>query len=273
MQTLLNELNMQVTNENIKSVMLKAAEAAAKEILPLFRSNCNVENKFSTGFDPVTIADKNSEKVIREIIGDAFPEHSILGEELADKNTNSEYVWIIDPIDGTRSFISGLPVWGILIGLLKNGKAIAGLNSQPYIGETYIAVGNSAEFIFKGEVSALKVSETKNLDEAIMFTTTPELFSNKAQKAAFANVEKQVRLSRYGVDCYAYSLLALGQIDLVIEPELKQYDIAPLIAIVEKAGGIISTWEGKGAENGGNVVAAATPELHRAALAIMQGCS
>jgi histidinol phosphatase-like enzyme (inositol monophosphatase family) len=263
------EKNMEVNDKNIKLIMLKAAEAAAKETLPLFRSALNVENKDEIGFDPVTIADQNAEKSIRDVISLSFPDHSIHGEELSDKITNSPYEWVVDPIDGTRAYISGLPTWGTLIGLKKHGKAIAGLMSQPYIGETYIATGKGSELIFKANISTLKVRKTTELSKAIMFTTTPKLFSTPKQITAFEKVEEKALLSRYGIDCYAYALLAAGQVDLVIEPDLKACDIAPLIAIVENAGGVISTWDRGRAENGGNIIASATPELLNEALEIM----
>ncbi len=249
--------------------MLRASKAAAEITLPLFRSSLKVENKYEVGFDPVTKADREAEQSIREIISLAFPDHSIVGEELSDKITNSPYEWVIDPIDGTRAYISGLPVWGTLIGLKENGKAIAGLMSQPYIGETYIAVNGGVELIYQKNISKLKVRNTQDLSKAIMFTTTPKLFSTNEHVKAFEAVEEKVLLSRYGVDCYAYSLLAAGQIDLIIEPDLKPCDVAPLIAIVENAGGVISTWNGERAENGGNIIASATVELFEAAQKIM----
>ncbi len=260
---------MPIDEKKLKTTMLEASKAAAKESLKYFRSSLKIDNKYKIGFDPVTIADQNAETTIRDIISMAFPEHSIKGEEFEDKKTNSPYTWVIDPIDGTRSYISGLPVWGTLIGLKENGKAIAGLMSQPYIGETFIAVGDSAEFTHQGKTTKLQVRNTKALKNATMFTTDPKLFSNKGDFKAFQKLEEQVLLSRYGVDCYAFSLLAAGQIDLVIEPELKPYDIAPLIAIIENAGGVVSTWSGKRAENGGNIIASATPKLHDRALDIL----
>ncbi len=249
--------------------MLKAEKAASKNTLPLFRSKLIVENKFERGFDPVTKADKDAEQAIREIISQAFPEHSIFGEELEDKITNSPYRWIIDPIDGTRAFISGLPVWGTLIGLLKDEKAISGMMSQPFTGEIYLAIDGKSELIYKDKLTTLKASKTTSLEQAILFTTTPALFTTIAQRKAYNEIEEKVRLARYGIDCYAYALLAMGQVDLIIEPDLKPCDIAPLIAIIENAGGVISTWDNKSAHNGGNIIASATPELRDEALEIL----
>ncbi|MCF6343497.1 MAG: inositol monophosphatase family protein [Devosiaceae bacterium] len=249
--------------------MLEATKAASKITLPLFRSSLVIENKLKQGFDPVTKADRDAEQKIREVIERAYPSHSIFGEELDDKITNNPYAWVIDPIDGTRAFISGLPTWGTLIGLLDDKTAIAGLMSQPFTGEIFIATGKKAEYIYQGKITPLISSTTKNLSEAIMFTTTPALFAKPTQRAAYDEIEGKVRLARYGVDCYAYALLAMGQIDLIIEPDLKQCDIAPLIAIIENSGAVVSTWNKKSAHNGGNIIAAATPELLNEALDIL----
>ena len=253
----------------IRTAMLEAAEAAAKETLPLFRSPLTVDNKLESGFDPVTKADRDTEKVIREVLASHFPEHSIFGEELENKETDSSFSWIIDPIDGTRAYISGLPVWGTLIGLTNSNSAIAGLMSQPFTGEIFMSVGGKSEYIREGKSSPLVARNTTQLANALLYTTTPELFTTKPERAAYEAVEGKVRLARYGCDCYAYALLAMGQIDLVIEAGLNSYDIAALIPIIENAGGVISTWDGKGAEDGGSVIAAATPQLRDAALEIM----
>ncbi len=260
---------MEINPQLLEKIMIEAAKQAAEKTLPLFRSKIIIENKLSSGFDPVTQADKEAEEAIRAIIENNFPNHSIFGEELEDKIANSSYSWIIDPIDGTRAFISGLPVWGTLIGLFEGDKAIAGLMSQPHIGEIFLAQNNITKFFHNGTSTIIRSRETKFLQDAIMFTTTPALFSTIEQKRAYEAVEKRVKLARYGVDCYAYALLAMGQIDLVIEAGLKSCDIAPLIAIIEGAGGVISTWEKENAKMGGNIIAAATPQLRDEALEIL----
>lgn len=265
----------QITHNNqfpinaIRNTLLDAEKAASLVTLPLFRSTLAIDNKYETGFDPVTKADRDAEKTIRDIIEAQFPEHAIIGEEFDNKHTNSPFTWIIDPIDGTRAFISGLPVWGTLIGLTYEGRAIAGLMSQPFTGEIYLSLEDKAELLHKGNSTPLRVRDTTTLDAATMFTTTPELFSISGHRKAYDAVEQQVRLARYGCDCYAYSLLAAGQIDLVIEPLMNTYDIAALVPIVESAGGVVSTWDGDRAENGGNIIAAATTELRDAALEVM----
>lgn len=255
----------------LRQCLLDASAAAASKTLPLFRSALTVDNKLSTGFDPVTQADRDAETAIRAVISGYFPDHAITGEEHPDRNANngSPYRWIIDPVDGTRAFMSGLPVWGTLIGLTKNGHALAGLMSQPFTGETFIAIDGGSDLIKDKVHTALKARRTTALDQAIMFTTTPQLFATRAQRAAFDAVESQVQLSRYGCDCYAYALLAAGHIDLVIEPRMNSYDIAALIPLIENAGGVVGTWGGSRAEDGGNIIAAATPQLRDAALEIM----
>ncbi|HHG91220.1 MAG TPA: histidinol-phosphatase [Devosia sp.] len=254
--------------EAVRSTLLEAARAAGEITLPVFRSGAVVDNKEDQGFDPVTRADRDAELAIREIVEREFPEHGIVGEEYPDKTSDSPFSWIIDPIDGTRAFISGVPVWGTLIGLTHKGRAIGGLMSQPFTGEIYLGLAGASTRLWDNEKSRLSVSGVQKLADAILFTTTPALFS-RPQRAAFDGLENKVRLSRYGCDCYAYCLLAAGHIDLVVEPGLNIYDIAALIPIIEYAGGRVTTFEGGVPDGGGDIIAAATPELHRQALDIM----
>lgn len=254
----------------MRETLLEAAQIAARETLPVFRTAMAVDNKEAGGFDPVTEADRRTEQAIRQFIASRFPEHAIAGEEWDDKETGSPYRWVIDPIDGTRSFICGIPLWGTLIGLLFEDRAVAGLLSQPFIGETFVGLPGEATYSRGGQQTALRVSEVTELDAARMMTTTPELFRRRpAILQAFRNLEARVQLSRYGADCYAYGLLAAGRIDLVVEPDLKAVDIAPLLSIIREAGGIVSTFDGGPAEAGGDVIAAATPQLHAAARALL----
>jgi len=262
-------LNSQIPFKAIRNTLLNAEKAASSVTLPLFRSTLAIDNKYQTGFDPVTKADRDAEGAIRQIIEAQFPEHAIIGEEFDNKHTHSPFTWIIDPIDGTRAYISGLPVWGTLIGLTYKGRAVAGLMSQPFTGEIYLATEGTAQLLHNGENTSLSVRDTKTLKRATMFTTTPELFSISGHRKAYDALEKQVRLARYGCDCYAYSLLAAGQIDLVIEPSMNTYDIAALVPIIEAAGGVVSTWDGNRAEDGGNIIAAATIDLRDAALEVI----
>jgi len=251
--------------------LLEATKAAAKVTLPAFRSGLSVENKLDEGFDPVTQADKEAELVIRQTIENAFPEHRIIGEEHATKQTNSAFSWIIDPIDGTRAFITGVPVWGTLIGVAHEEKTFAGIMAQPFTGEIFLGIdGKSTYSRFGSDPKPLTTSTVQNLSEARLMTTTPALFEGE-QLQAYSDLESKIRLARYGCDCYAYCLLAAGEIDLVVEVDLNIYDIAALIPIVENAGGVVTTFDGSAADKGGNIIAAATPQLHRAAMEIMKG--
>lgn len=247
------------------------ADAAANQTLPRFRNNASVANKLEDGFDPVTEADREAERAIRKHINQTHPDHGILGEEFGAENTDNQFVWVIDPIDGTRAFISGVPVWGTLVGLMEDGDAIAGLMSQPFTGELYMAADGEAVLEWSGNRRPLTASTTTSLDDAIMFTTTPKLFEG-AELEGYERLESRVKLARYGCDCYAFSLLASGHADLVVEPGVLQpYDIVGLIPLIEAAGGVVTRWDGGPAETGGNVVAAATPALHEAALRQLNG--
>jgi histidinol phosphatase-like enzyme (inositol monophosphatase family) len=250
--------------------MRRIAGAAAAETLPRFRSQGAVVNKLSGGFDPVTEADREAERAIRALIGAEFPDHGILGEEHGSENLASRHVWVIDPIDGTRAFISGLPVWGTLVGLTVDGDAVAGLMSQPFTGELFYANADGAFYEGPGGPRKLTARKTTKLEDATLFTTTPALFKGDA-RSRFDLFETKVQLSRYGTDCYAFAMVAAGTVDIVADPGLKPYDIVALIPIIEKAGGVITTFDGRPAENGGDILAAATPELHEAAMAALRG--
>jgi histidinol phosphatase-like enzyme (inositol monophosphatase family) len=248
--------------------LVELAQAAANETLTRFRRSGAIENKLQAGFDPVTEADKAAEHAIRALIERDFPDHGILGEEHGALGLDRDHVWVIDPIDGTRAFISGLPTWGTLIGLTHEGKAVTGLMSQPFTQELFYALNGKSHLSRLGATQQLQTRKTTSLADATLFTTTPHLFKNEA-KTRFEALEHKVKLSRYGCDCYAYAMVAAGHVDLVVEPGLKPYDIVALIPIIENAGGVVTCWDGSPAEKGGNIIAAATPELHEAALAIM----
>lgn len=248
----------------------RLAAVAAEETLPRFRVRGAVSNKEAIGFDPVTEADRQAERAIRELIGTEFPDHGILGEEHGSHNASGRHVWIIDPIDGTRAFISGVPVWGTLVGFTEGGRAVAGLMSQPFTGELYFANHTGAHYEGPGGARPLKTSATTRLEDSILFTTTPALFKGPA-RIRYDALEASVRLARYGVDCYAFAMVASGNIDIAVDAGLQAYDIAALVPIIEKAGGVVTTFDGGRPEGGGDIVAAATPELHEAARAILAG--
>lgn len=253
----------------VAETLRACADAARPVTLGRFRTQLIVDNKLAGGFDPVTEADREAETAIRAIIAARFPEHGIIGEEWDAKATTTPYNWIIDPIDGTRAFISGVPVWGTLVGLTRDGKAIAGLMEQPYTGEYWLAVGGKLRHARNGTDLPAAASKTTRLGQARTSTTSPDLFAGP-YRSAWAALSERVLQVRYGLDCYAYCLLATGHLDLVVEAGLKDVDIAPLIPIIEAAGGVATTWDGGRAERGGTCLAAATPQLHQEAMAVLR---
>lgn len=246
------------------------ATVSGEAILPFFRTSLSVEDKGRGGgrFDPVTAADRAAEGAMRTLIRRSFPDHGIIGEEYGSERADAEYVWVLDPIDGTTSFIAGMPAWGTLIALTRFGAPVFGMMHQPFIRERFTGDGGAARY--RGPVGdrELRVRRCATLAEAELSTTSPRLMS-AADRRSFARIEDEVRLSRYGGDCYAYCMVAAGHVDLVIETELKPHDVVPLIPIVTGAGGVMTTWEGAGAERGGRIVAAGDARVHDAALAML----
>jgi myo-inositol-1(or 4)-monophosphatase len=259
-----------MTAIDFSSFVDQLATASGDTILPFFRTALAVENKKTGGFDPVTAADRAAEQSMRALIRKQFPDHGILGEEYGSERTNSEYVWVLDPIDGTKSFISGMPVWGTLIGLMRFGEPVFGMMSQPFTRERFSGDGGAARY--RGPIGNrdLHVRACASLDEAHLYTTSP-LLMNRDDRATFGKLEQTAKLSRYGGDCYHYCMLAAGQIDLIVETELKPYDIVPLIPIIAGAGGIVTTWENGPAQGGGRVLVAGDKRVHEAALEILNG--
>ncbi|MCR8546535.1 histidinol-phosphatase [Salipiger sp. P9] len=245
------------------------ADAARAAILPHFRAHgLDAENKEAGGFDPVTIADRAAEEAMRDLLARRRPEDGILGEELGTTEGTSGLTWVLDPIDGTRGFLSGTPTWGVLVALADESGPRLGLIDQPYTAERFCGGLGQARWSGPLGEAPLRARAPRGLDEAILFTTFPEI-GTEAEHAAFSRVKAQARLTRYGMDCYAYALVAAGQIDLVIEAGLKPYDIQAPIAVIEAAGGVVTDWEGGPAHRGGRALAAANPELHAAALALL----
>ncbi|MDE1173302.1 MAG: histidinol-phosphatase [Parvibaculaceae bacterium] len=248
------------------------AAAAATVTLPHFRTGIAVEEKTGhfTSFDPVTEADRGSEALMRQIIGERYPDHGVLGEEHGRKQGSSPLTWVLDPIDGTRSFIAGIPLWGTLIGLNDGVRPTVGVMAQPYLGELFVGRPGRAELVRAGERRRLTSSKVTQLGNAILACTDTAMFTSEGERAAFNTLTSRTRLRRLGGDCYFYSMLAAGGIDLVVECKLEPYDIQALIPIIEGAGGIVTSWSGGDCQNGGQIVAAATPELHAAALDILK---
>ncbi|MGB6117693.1 MAG: histidinol-phosphatase [Mesorhizobium sp.] len=250
--------------------MRRIAAAAAKETLPRFRAAGAVANKLDAGFDPVTEADQQAELAIRAVLAETYPDHGIFGEEHGRTNENSRHVWVIDPIDGTRAFISGLPVWGTLVGLTVDGDAVAGMMSQPFTGELYYADGAGSHYEGPGGPKKLATRRTSELSDASLFTTSPSLFKG-GKRDAYDRLEAAVRLPRYGTDCYAFAMVASGHADIAFDAGLQPYDIVALIPIIEQAGGVVTTSTGGPAELGGDIVASANPVIHEKALKLYNG--
>ena len=251
------------------------ADAARRAVLPFFRAEGLIaEDKgdklFDSGFDPVTEADRAAEVAMRAVLAERRPQDGIVGEEFGATAGTSGHDWVLDPIDGTRGFISGTPTWGVLIALSDPDGPVFGMIDQPYIGERFW--GGFGQARTEGPLGArgLRVRGDRPLAEATLFTTFPEV-GTLQEGAAFRAVAGRVKLVRYGFDCYAYALLAAGQIDLVIEAGLSNYDIQAPIAVIEAAGGIVTDWHGGKVHEGGRAVAAAGREQHAAALEILAG--
>lgn len=248
------------------------ADIAGKEILPYFRKQIRVENKGCDGaFDPVTRADQNAEKAMREVLERRWPNHGIVGEEGRDVRTDAKLRWVLDPIDGTRSFIMGSPLWGTLIGLLDDQSAILGLVDQPFTQERFWSDETTSHWRGPGgETRQLKTRACKNLADALVTTTHPDHFATEEQANQFDKIASQAKLSRYGGDCYAYALLASGTVDVIIESGLKPHDVVALVPLIERAGGRITTWDGEPATSGGEIVAVGDPALHETVLRQLQ---
>lgn len=239
------------------------ADAARGMSMQWFRTPLAVDTKADAS--PVTLADREIERALRAGIGERFPTHGILGEEHGRDRIDAEYVWVIDPIDGTRSFITGSPLWGALLALLWRGRPRMGLVDMPVLGERWVGCAGH-----RTQLNGIDchTSACTEIADARVYATSPDAFS-AAEWAAFDAVSRAARMRRFGGDCHSYGLLASGHVDLVIEAELQPYDYLALVPVIEGAGGAISDWQGLplGMASDGRVVAAATPELHRKALA------
>lgn len=236
----------------------KLAEVAASAIKPFFRAQLEVEDKGGVFFDPVTMADKAAERAMRDQILARYPEHGILGEEEGSTLGSSGLTWVLDPIDGTRAFITGLPLWGTLIALNDGQRPLLGIMNQPFTGERYLGsyLGAWCNGI------KLKTRKCNSLATATLMCTTPDMFDSAEKLSAFKSVSTKAQLVRFGGDCYAYCMLASGFVDVIVKSSLQPYDIQALIPIIEGAGGIITSWDGGSAQNGGSIIACGDPTLH-----------
>jgi histidinol phosphatase-like enzyme (inositol monophosphatase family) len=248
------------------------ADLSGPEILKHFRRPIAIANKDRRGgFDPVTKADQGAERVIVKALKARYPDHGVIGEEHGTHAGAGRFDWVLDPIDGTRAFIMGSPLWGTLIGLLDQKQPILGIMDQPFTGERFWS-GPKASYMRRGANGAakrLKVRECARLADATLTSTHPDLFDGPRQQHALTDLKGAVQMTRYGGDCYGYCLLAAGFVDLIVESGLKSYDIVALIPIVEKAGGVVTTWDGKHATAGGNIIAAGDKRVHEQALKLI----
>ncbi|WP_425410932.1 inositol monophosphatase family protein [Hyphococcus sp.] len=257
----------------------KLADAARAETLTRFRQGVSIVNKLeqsaSNEFDPVTDADREGERVVRALIETVFPDHGVLGEEFEERKGASPWRWVLDPVDGTRAFMCGTPTWTTLIGLEYEDEPVLGLIDQPFTDERWIGFGGGVEYRRAGETRPAQTSGLGDLSQARISTTDPleAGYFTQDEAAAYARIAAASCVARFSMDAYAYALLALGEIDIVLETCLKHHDYAALIPIVEGAGGVVTNWRGEkpGADDRGEIIAAATPKLHEAALALIAG--
>ena len=258
--------------EHCLRVALEAAVDAGPIALQYFRRPIAIDDKRKDGrYDPVTEADRGIEAHIRRRLRAAFPDHGIVGEEYGREGSDETY-WVIDPIDGTRAFISGMPTWGILLGLVADGRPLVGVMHQPYTGETwYASAGTGARFRQGGGETTLRTRADARLSDAVLYSTHPSMFGDPALREGYEALTARCRLQRWGGDCYAFALVAQGGIDVMVDAGLAPYDILPLVPIIEEAGGTVTDLEGRIPLAGGTVIAAANAALHAEALAIMSG--
>ena len=257
--------------QDIIATAAELADVARVATLRHFRSaGLSADSKDAAGFDPVTVADRLSEDMMRAVLARRRPDDAVLGEERAAITGTSGLTWVLDPIDGTRGYLSGTPTWGVLIAVADAGGPFYGVIDQPFIGERF--EGGLGRSEVNGPMGRfdLHCRAPRALADAILFSTFPEV-GTADEGAAFRRLVPQVRLTRYGMDCYAYALIAAGQIDLVVEAGLQPYDVMAPIAVIEAAGGIVTDWQGGPAHQGGRVLAAANAAVHAAALAVLRG--
>jgi myo-inositol-1(or 4)-monophosphatase len=247
------------------------ADLSGPVTLKYFRKSTPVDNKAQGGlYDPVTQADRGAEKAIAKALAARCPNDTVIGEEFGTKEGSSNFAWVIDPIDGTRSFILGSPLWGTLIGVLKDKRPYFGLMDQPFTGERFWSDEKASYYSRSGgRAQRLKTRPCARIEDAVLTSTHPDLFEGRERLAVLEKLKAVARLTRYGGDCYGYCLLAAGHVDLIIESDLKPYDIVALIPIIERAGGRVTTWTGSDASQGGDIIASGDPHLHEAALKLI----
>ena len=248
------------------------ADVSAPIILKHFRKHPAVENKAGGGdFDPVTKADQGAERIIAKTLAKEFPDHGLIGEEYGSTGSGCRFQWIVDPIDGTRAFIMGSPMWGTLIGLLDEGQPVLGLINHPFTNERLWAGQQGAYYrIGDSRPQRLKTRACRALSQAVLASTDPQMFKTAKHQRVMKGLQERARLTRFGGDCYLYGLLAAGHLDLIVEAGLQAYDIAPIIPIIERAGGVVTAWDGGPATRGGNIVTAGDAKLHAEVLDLIK---
>jgi myo-inositol-1(or 4)-monophosphatase len=262
--------NMSTTEEidKLTTFALELAAASAEIILPQSRKNIIIDNKREAGWDPVTEADRSAERVIREMIEKHFPSHGIIGEEFGNKPGASTYSWVLDPIDGTRSFVIGMPTWATLIGLYRDGKPLLGVMNQPFVGEMFYGNPNGTWHNHHSHTHAIRVRPPVALAQAALGTTSPYLYDDHSN---FETLRQSGTAHRFGGDAYFFALLAAGHLDIAMDPKLQIYDIAALIPIIKGAGGVVGSWTDNDPVQGGNVLCASCQGLLDEAVAVMRG--
>jgi len=243
--------------EKLDEFLVELNRAAAGAILPLFRGEHGLSNKYEVGFDPVTDADQGAERAIRALIAERYPDHGVIGEEYGEDRPDAEFVWVLDPVDGTRAFIAGLPLWTTLIGLRFQGSPVLGSIGQSYLGELYIGHAGGSRLVTRDGSRPLKVRACPKLTDAIIATTDPEACFTGAELGAWTQVRAAARLARLGCDAYAYAMVAAGTMDMVIEAGLKSWDIEAAIPVIAGAGGLTTDWRGEPVGRHGGQIAIA----------------
>ena len=249
---------------------VELAREAARVTLPFFRSDMGHEDKGgAAGFDPVTEADKQAEAAIRRLIAERYPDHGVIGEEYGEDRPDAELVWVLDPIDGTRAFIAGLPLWTTLIALRQENRPTVGVIAQPYLDEIFVGGPSGARLLRGRAETPLAVRPCQTLAEAVISTTDPDIF-DAAEGAAWTQLRGAARLARLGCDAYAYAMVAAGRMDLVAETSLKPWDWSALVPIIEAAGGRVVNWRGATPDADGRILAVGDPRLIAQALPLLE---
>lgn len=255
----------------LDAFLIELNRASAGAILPLFRADHGLQNKLENGFDPVTEADKAAERAIRKLISERYPDHGVIGEEYGEDRPDAEFVWVLDPVDGTRAFIAGLPLWTTLIGLRYQGVPVLGSIGQPYIGEIYLGgPATGSRLIFRGGETPLKVRACPKLTDAIICTTDPAILTGP-ELGSWTQVRAAARLARLGLDAYGYAMVAMGKMDLALDTGLKVWDVEAVIPVIQGAGGIVTDWYGRPATtNAGKFAFAGDPACLEEALVTLK---